>query len=162
MWPPLENPPLSWRMLLDSPYRHWSPFEQITKTAVCVMGTLLLCVYHTRPDRWKDGSRERIDECMHSGRAGERWRALGFFSLSLFSQCREVTSSSMIWRECHATLPLLSPWTQMKFYFCAVLWRENNSFPSWLMSGMWAFSTEGGSAKIRIPLYILSLICHMY
>lgn len=56
---------------------------------------------------------ERIDECRHSGRGDERWRAL-FFSLS---QCREVTSSSTIWRECHATLALPLPQTQMKFYF---------------------------------------------
>lgn len=66
---------------------------------------------------------ERIDECRHSGRAGERWRAL-FFSLSLFSQCREVTSSSAIWRECHATLPLPLPQTQMKFYFLVPCCRE--------------------------------------
>lgn len=65
----------------------------------------------------RDGG--RIDECRHSGRAGERCIAL-FFFLSLFlfffSQWQGVTSSSAIWRECHATLPLSSPQTLMKFY----------------------------------------------
>lgn len=85
---------------------------------MCSGYTVTVCVSHKA--RWMEGQEqregERIDECRHSGRAGERWRAL-FFSLSLFPQCREVTSSSAIWRECHATLPLPSPQTQMKFYF---------------------------------------------
>lgn len=65
---------------------HVSQFVMMAKVAICVMGTLLLCACHTRPDRWKDRSRERGGGLMSAGAVGEQVRdGERYFSPSLFS-----------------------------------------------------------------------------
>ena len=50
--------------------------------------------------------------------------------------------------------PSLCHGRRWSFIFCAMLWRENNSFPPWLMSGTWPGSTqEDSKERIGIPLY---------
>ncbi len=57
---------------------------------ICYGHTVTLCVSHK--ERYMEGQEqgegERIDECGHSGRAGERWRALFFSLLSFLSVLR--------------------------------------------------------------------------
>lgn len=65
---------------------HVSQFVLMAKGAICVMGTLLLCVCHTRPDRWKDRNRERGRGLMNAGTVGEQVRdGEHYFFPSLFS-----------------------------------------------------------------------------
>lgn len=110
-------------------------------------------------------------ECgwINAGRVGEQVRdGENYFSpflyfFPLLPQCREVTSSSAIWRECHATLPLPLPQTQMRFYFLCHALERKQFFPRWLMSVMWAGSRQRGSkGKIGIPFYIASDLPHAF
>lgn len=52
---------------------YWLCVSISTKVAF-VMGTLLLRMCHTRPDRWKDRSRERGKRLMNAGTVGEQVR----------------------------------------------------------------------------------------
>lgn len=89
-----------------------------------------------------------------------RWemQSVIFLPLSLFfSQCQEVTSSSAIWRECHATLPLSLPQTPMKFYFLCHAVERKQFFCSlinvWFLGRKYMRMQE--SSKVRGLLYIL-------
>lgn len=53
---------------------HVRQFVLMAKVVICVMATLLLCVCHTRPDRWQDRSRERGRGLMNAGTVGEQVR----------------------------------------------------------------------------------------
>lgn len=126
--------------------------------AVCVVASRLL---YKGPEREMERTgterRERINECRHSGRAGERWRAL--FpppptpppSLSFFSECREVTSSSVIWRECRATLaPPFWPRCRQGCWFIFFLSVAILFSPS--LINVWFVgrrSTRGGKERMR-------------
>lgn len=52
---------------------------------MCYEYTVTVCVCHTRPDRWKDRSRERGRGLMNAGTVGEQVRdGERYFSPSLF------------------------------------------------------------------------------
>lgn len=126
--------------------KHVSWFGLLAGIAICVADAQF--VSH-RPDGWKRRIRERTDECMSSGRTGERWRQL-FFSFFL-SHCQEVTSSLAIWRECHATLPFPSLYRRRwSFMFLCGAVAGKQFFPSWLTSAMVATGRHpSGDNQIR-------------
>lgn len=140
---------------------HASQFVLMAKVAIYVMGTLLLCVCHTRPDRWKDRSRERGRGLMNAGTVGEKVRdGKRYFFPCLFSLCAGRWPLARRYEE-NVTqhYPSLCPRRRWSFFFCAMLWRENYSFPLWLMYGTWAGSTqEGSKERIAIPLYCTFLL----
>lgn len=118
--------------------------------------------------------REEGKGLMNAGTVGEQVRdGERYFSPSLANppppptraQCREVTSSTAIWRECHTTLPRSLPQTQMKFYFLCHAVERKQFFPFWLMSAIWAVHeyTRRHWRKDRCAFMCsFSLICHMY
>lgn len=94
------------------------------------------------------------DECRQSEQ-GEGWRT----SLIFPSLCREVTSSSAIWRECHATLPpLFAPDTDEVLFFL-FLTMEIKQFLL-LMTNFWYMGREQESSKENISMFSFNpLLC---